>query len=85
MGRTKDMPKQKIAQHKETKEDNISDRIYAKAYNNFAILVEKSYSPRFVGIIKSETLNIVTPEEESSKYEKEPQEEQANREAENLS
>lgn len=67
------MLKQKTGQQKETKEDNLSDRIYVKAYNNFAVLVEKSYSPRFVEVKKSGTLNIAVIEDESPKYEKAPQ------------
>ena len=67
------MLKQKTGQHKEAKEDNLSDRIYVKAYNNFAVLVEKSYSPRFAGVTKSKTLDTAAMEEEPSKYEREPQ------------
>ncbi len=72
MGRGKDMRKQKIRRQEESEEDNLPNRIYAKAYNNFAVLVEKSYSPRFVEVAKSKRLDIVEMEEEAIKHEKEP-------------
>ncbi|MFC2065552.1 hypothetical protein ACFLUO_00615 [Chloroflexota bacterium] len=67
------MLKQKSGQHKETKEGNLSDKIYAQTYNNFALLVEKSYSPRFINVTRRETLNIAEREVEPSKYERESQ------------
>jgi hypothetical protein len=69
------MLKQKTRQYKEGKEGSLSDSVYGKAYNDFAILVEKSYSPRFVESTKSEALNIAEMGQEPSKHERESQEE----------
>jgi len=56
----------KIEQHRRAKADDLSDRIYFKAYNNFAVLVEKAYSPRFAEFAGDIGLNVVEEAEQGS-------------------
>ena len=60
------MTNPRVEQYKKVKSDDLADRLYSKTYNNFAILVEKSYSPRFAEAMGDIGANILEEEQKSA-------------------
>ena len=59
------MTNPRVEQYKKVKSDDLADRLYSKTYNNFAILVEKSYSPRFAEAVGDIGASILEEEKKS--------------------